>query len=370
MDDTVHMKRALKLAAKGTGLTFPNPLVGAVITSGGEIVAEGFHVRSGRPHAEIMALEMAGERARGATMYLNLEPCCHYGKTPPCTDSIIKAGISRVVFGILDPNERVMGKGAKILRENGIEVVTGIMAEESLEINLPYVHRTLTGRTFIVLKLALSLDGKVSGREGRYMTCEESRCWVHGLRAQLEAIAVGSGTLHADNPKLDRRLYPSGLEPPVRMVFDTNLKFSSGHSWLEDENVVILYCSDRVDRVRIEELSGAGASVVTLPERDGLLDMKRWVEDISQRGLTSVLVEGGPRIASSMLELGIPDRLILIHAPLITGGNAQNWYEGDTPGAGSRRGDFHLSRVEVLGDDVVTVYDTVEIMDHTGKVTD
>ncbi len=373
-DDRHYMERALELASRGTGLTFPNPLVGAVIVAGGEIAGEGFHAGAGKPHAEIEAITEAGEKARGADLYLNLEPCCHHGRTPPCTGAIAEAGISRVVFGIFDPDERVRGQGARRLRENGIEVEVGVMAREALEMNLPYVHRSLTGGPFVLLKLAVTLDGRIKLTGEKFITCAGSLECVHGLRAKLEAIAVGSGTLRADDPSLDRRLYARPLDPPVRMVFDSGLAFSPGHPWLEKGERVILYCSEEADAARIEELEGAGAEISRLPHGDGGLDLDAWRRDLSDRGITSVLVEGGARIATSMMKAGIPDRLVLFHAPSIAGAGERGWYEddpppafgGDPPAVG---GDLSLSYVEVIDGDVMTVYDRKQVSGYLEAVT-
>ncbi len=360
------MERVLELAARGTGLTFPNPLVGAVIVSGGEIAGEGFHAGAGKPHAEIEAIAAAGEKARGADLYLNLEPCCHHGRTPPCTDAIVEAGISRVVFGIFDPDERVRGKGARQLRENGIEVETGLMAREALELNLPYIHRSISGSPFVLLKLAVTLDGKITLGDEKYITCSGSLECVHGLRAKLEAIAVGSGTLQADDPALDRRLYERPLDPPVRMVFNSGLTFPSGHPWLEKGERVIIYCSEDAGADRAGELEEAGAEIARLPLGDGGLDLDAWRSDLSRRGITSVLVEGGARIATSMMKAGIPDRLVLFHAPLIAGNGERGWY-GDE--ARPESCDLSLSYVEVIGGDVMTVYDRKHVSEYLDAVT-
>ena len=373
-DDRHYMERALELAARGTALTFPNPLVGAVIVSGGRIAGEGFHAGAGKPHAEMEAIASAGERAKGADLYLNLEPCCHHGRTPPCTDAIVEAGISRVVFGIFDPDERVRGKGARQLRENGIEVETGVMAREALELNLPYIHRSLTGGPFVLLKLAVTLDGRITLTGEKHITCSGSLECVHGLRARLEAIAVGSGTLRSDDPALDRRLYERPLDPPVRMVFDSALAFPSGHPWLEKGERVILYCSEDVEAARVEELEGAGAEITRLPYGDGGLDLHEWRRDLTVREITSVLVEGGARIATSMIKAGIPDRLVLFHAPYIAGAGEKGWYEDgappvfgeDPPAVG---GDLSLSYVEVIDGDVMTVYDRKHVSGYLEAVT-
>ncbi len=373
-DDRHYMERVLELASRGTGLTFPNPLVGAVIVAGGEIAGEGFHAGAGKPHAEIEAIAAAGESARGADLYLNLEPCCHHGRTPPCTDAIVEAGISRVIFGIFDPDERVRGQGARRLRENGTEIETGVMAREALELNLPYIHRSLTGGPFVMLKLAVTLDGRITLTGEKYISCSDSLECVHGLRARLEAVAVGSGTLRADDPSLDRRLYDRPLDPPVRIVFDSSLAFPPGHPWLEKGERVILCCSEAADAARIEELEGAGAEVTRLPPGDGGLDLHAWRRDLSNRGITSVLVEGGARIATSMMKAGIPDRLVLFHAPVIAGAGEKGWYQDDPPPAFGEDppavgGDLSLSYVEVIDGDVMTVYDRKHVSGYLEAVT-
>jgi diaminohydroxyphosphoribosylaminopyrimidine deaminase / 5-amino-6-(5-phosphoribosylamino)uracil reductase len=359
-DDASYMRRALELASRGTGLTFPNPLVGAVVVSGGGIVGEGFHAHAGGPHAEVVALHEAGERARGGTLFCNLEPCCHHGRTPPCTDAISAAGIARVEYAMKDPDERVRGKGAARMRELGIETRGGLLAGEALELNLPYAHRRLTGRPFIMLKLALTLDGRLAGGEGRYLTCEGSRECVHGMRARMEAIAIGSGTLLADDPELDRRLYPAELDPPVRMVFDSRLRFDPGHRWLSRGEPVIVYCGENAQRERIGILREAGAEVVALPAGDGGLDLGDWVGDVGERGITSVLVEGGGALATSMVRQTIPDRMVLFHAPVVGGAGQPSWFRDDgvpPEACASRDAALSLTRVERIGPDVMSVYD-------------
>jgi diaminohydroxyphosphoribosylaminopyrimidine deaminase/5-amino-6-(5-phosphoribosylamino)uracil reductase len=368
------MEKALELAALGTGLTFPNPLVGAVIVSGGEIVGTGFHAGAGKPHAEIEAITSAGERARGGDLFINLEPCCHHGRTPPCTEAIIDAGISRVVFSIFDPDSRVRGRGARRFREKGIEVETGVLSREALEINLPYVHRSLTGESFVVLKLAVTLDGKISLGDETYITCSGSLDCVHGLRAKLEAVAVGSGTFLADDPSLDRRRYERAIGPPLRMVFDTGLSFPAGHRWLEGGDGVILYCSEDADRSRITLLEEAGAQVVILPGTEDGVDLYHWRADLTRRGVSSVLVEGGARIATSMVRAGIPDRLVLFQAPVIAGARESGWFLDEAPppcGSGNSPDEdgLELSYVEVIDIDVMTVYDRRRITRYLDTVT-
>lgn len=367
-DDAAYMRRALDLASRGTGLTSPNPIVGAVVVSGGEIAGEGFHEGAGGPHAEVSALSAAEERARGGTLYCTLEPCCHHGRTPPCTEAIAAAGIARVVFAVLDPDGRVRGKGAARLRELGIETRGGLLAGEALELNLPYAHLRLTGRPFVLLKLALTLDGRLAGGGGRYLTCEASRERVHGLRACIEAIAIGAGTLAADDPELDRRLFPRDLAPPVRMVFDSRLRFDPRHRWLRRGEPVILYCGAGAPTERAQRLMDAGAMVVPLPPGDGGLDLAAWRDDLAGRGFTSVLVEGGGAVATSMVRRSIADRLVLFHAPVIGGTDRPLWYAG-ADGPDDEDGPFSLSRAERIGPDVMSVYDRPSVRGYLATLT-
>ena len=356
-DETAYMRRALELAARGTGVTFPNPLVGAVVVSGGRIVGEGHHATAGGPHAETLALNAAGSAAAGGTIYLNLEPCCHEGRTPPCTAAIAVAGIRRVVFPFLDPDPRVRGRGAQCLREQGIEITAGLLAREALELNLPYVHQRLTGRPFIALKLALTRDGSLRGPSPGRFTCEDSQRLVHDLRARMEAIAVGIGTLQADDPELDRRLYPRALPPPLRMVFDSRLRFPAAHRWLARGERVIIYCAEGAGGDRRKMLRAAGAEVVALQPAEGGLDLGAWVDDVAVRGVTSVLVEGGGRIAADLMRLGIPDRLILFRAPVTAGEERLAWRH-EASGPDGAPGDEYVSVAErVAGDDMMRVYD-------------
>lgn len=364
-----YIKKALELAAKATGKAFPNPLVGAVVVADGEIVGEGYHRGAGFPHAEIEAISRSGERSAGGTMYLNLEPCCHFGRTPPCTSAILEAGISRVVFSIYDPDKRVRGRGAEALTAGGVEVLSGICASDALELNLPYVHRNLTGRTFVVLKLASTFDGRLTAGAGRRLTGETSREYVHYLRAWTEAVAIGMGTLEKDSPILDRRFYPVDLPPPVRMVFDTRLRFPLDHPWLVGGEDVIIYCLEGADSGRVKCLEEAGAEVKALPGAGGGVDLSSWVEDISKRGIVSVLVEGGGMVSTSLIREGLFDRLVLFYAPLISGCDGVSWYrDGDVP-AWLDHGELNNVRLESFGDDIMAVYDRRRMSGYIDMVT-
>jgi diaminohydroxyphosphoribosylaminopyrimidine deaminase / 5-amino-6-(5-phosphoribosylamino)uracil reductase len=368
--EETYIRRALELAAGALGETFPNPLVGAVVVADGEVVGEGYHHGPGRPHAEIEAIRAAGGRAKGATLYLNLEPCHHYGRTPPCTDGIIEAGISRVVFSMYDPDARVRGKGAAALRARGIEVVAGVGAAEALELNLPYVHRNLTGKPFTILKLASTLDARLTWGNERYLSGEKEQRYIHRLRAWTEAIAIGIGTVSIDHPKLDRRLYREGMRPPVRMVFDSALRFPENYPWLARKERVIIYCLTNVDPIRRRELETAGAEVVPLPRGLHGVDLKFWLEDVSAKGITSVIVEGGGEVATAFLEEGIIERLILCYAPLVSGQSGVSWYEDGRGPSWLARGELRLKSATPMDDDIVLVYDSRKIGDYLGVVTE
>ena len=368
--DTQFMLRALELAEEAMGETFPNPLVGAVIVKDGEPVGEGYHRGAGHPHAEAEAIRAAGMRSRGATLYINLEPCCHFGKTPPCSDAIVEAGIARVVFGMYDPDRRVRGRGASALRSHGVAVTAGVAARESLELNLPYVHRNLTGEPFVVIKLASTLDGRLTWGAGRRLSGDGEQRYVHRLRAWAEAIAVGIGTVEKDAPRLDRRLFRDTATPPVRMVFDSELRFPHDYPWLVRGERVIIYCSTHGDRDRRGRLEAAGAEIVSLPAGAGGVDLEYWLDDVTEKGITSVLVEGGGEVATSFISGGIFGRLVLCYAPAIGGGEAVSWYQRAEPPAWLADEELALSRLEALDNDVAAVYDSPAIAGYLETVTE
>jgi diaminohydroxyphosphoribosylaminopyrimidine deaminase/5-amino-6-(5-phosphoribosylamino)uracil reductase len=363
-DDRIFMERVFELAGEATGVTFPNPLVGAVVVSKGGIVGEGYHRGAGTPHAEALALQAAGERSRGATLYLNLEPCCHFGRTPPCTEAILRAGIERVVFSMYDPDARMRGRGARFLEQSGIRVEEGFMRDEAFELNLPYIHRSKTGKPFVVLKLASTLDGRLTAGEKHWLTGEKARARVHYLRAWTESIAIGIGTLRSDDPILDRRLYREQLPPPVRMVFDSNLSFPSSHRWLDAGEPVILYCREDAPDERIRELSRAGAEVVPLPADEGGIDLRSWIADVGERGITSVFVEGGGSVSTSLIRCNLFNRLVLFYAPFVSGRAGLEWFRGEEPPGWMERGELVLHGAETIGGDMMIVYDTKSVSEY------
>lgn len=315
------MQRALVLAAQGVGQVSPGPLVGTVIVdANGEIAGEGFYLYDQIKHAETVALERAGDRARGGTAYVSLEPHAHQGRTPPCTDALIKAGIKRVVAPIEDPNPKVSGRGFAHLREAGVEVQTGVMTEEASRLNESYVHFMRTGRPFVHLKMAASLDGKVATVNGdsRWITGEQARARVHELRHSSDAIMIGGRTARADDPLLTDRSGKKRRRPLVRVVIEQYLRMSpeSQLAQTTDAGPVLIFACDDPDPDELNNLRSRGVEVVA---QGSALDLASVLEELGQRSIQSVLVEGGPFLAGLMLEAGLVNKVTFFIAPMIVG---------------------------------------------------
>jgi len=316
MDDVKFMKRAISLARRAEGRTSPNPLVGSVIVRDGMIIAEGYHRKAGRPHAEAVALEAAGSSARGCTLYVNLEPCCHRDKrTPPCTDAIIAAGIKRVVAAMKDPNPRVSGRGLEMLRRHGIEVTVGVMEREAGRLNEFYAKHITTGRPFVILKTAMTMDGKIATPEGesKWISSGSSRRMVHRLRKRVDAILSAIGTVRADNPRFTARI--RGGTDPVRVIIDPELETPEGSHVLSCPPRTILVTKKTVKRT--EQLKEAGVEFIHFEET---LDLDELMKTLGRMGITSVMIEGGSSLASYALNSGIVDRVMYFIAPKIIGG--------------------------------------------------
>ncbi|MBN1318080.1 MAG: bifunctional diaminohydroxyphosphoribosylaminopyrimidine deaminase/5-amino-6-(5-phosphoribosylamino)uracil reductase RibD [Anaerolineales bacterium] len=333
MDGTVltnhpqeYMMRVLQLAERGRGRTSPNPMVGAVIVKDGQIVGEGYHPKAGQPHAEIFALRAAGEKARGGTLYVNLEPCCHYGRTPPCTQAIIRAGISEVHFSMLDPNPQVAGKGAAELEAAGIRTVIGERQEQAHELNEVFIHWMATGMPFVVAKFGMSLDGKIATRTGdsRWITNTESRTYTHTLRDQLDAILVGADTVIIDDPMLTTRLDKDDVKHPLRIVLDSKGRIPIDARILDSAlpGKTIVASTEVVAVERRQALAEKGIELLVCPEDDGRVDIKSLLVKLGSRQITSLLVEGGGTMMASFLEKGLVNKMLSIIAPLIIGGDA------------------------------------------------
>ncbi len=320
--DEVMMRRALELAAQGVGQVSPGPLVGTVIVDvDGQIVGEGFYLYDEVKHAETIALEQAGEKARGGTAYVSLEPHAHQGRTPPCTNALIAAGIKRVVAPIEDPNPKVSGRGFAHLREAGIEVCTGVKDDQATSLNEAYIHFMRTGRPFVHLKMAVSLDGKVATATGdsRWITSEESRARVHELRHRYDAIMVGGRTARADDPLLTDRSGLKRRRPLERVVIEQYLHLSPDSQLAQttDAGPVLIFAHEEPDSETLAALEARGVEVIC--QESSVLDFGATLDELGRRSLQSVLVEGGPLLAGLLLEAGLVNKVTFFIAPKIIG---------------------------------------------------
>jgi diaminohydroxyphosphoribosylaminopyrimidine deaminase/5-amino-6-(5-phosphoribosylamino)uracil reductase len=323
------MRLALEEAAKGLGRTSPNPVVGAVLVKGGRIIARGYHRRAGTAHAEVVALEAAGVKARGADLYTTLEPCDHYGRTPPCSQAVLEAGVRRVIVGSADPNPKVNGKGIARLRRAGVEVLTGILQEEADKLNRPFFKAVNTGLPHVTLKAAVTLDGKMATATGdsRWVTGEEARAWVHRLRDQVDVILVGANTVRLDNPQLTTRLPDGGGKDPVRVVVDSHLRLSPKLKVFTQRSparTVVVTLEDPAGR-KAKRFHDAGAEVWQGQEKEGRVDLKALLRRIAKEGLNHVLVEGGAEMYGSFLREKLADELALFIAPKLIGSEGLSW---------------------------------------------
>lgn len=355
--DEKYMRMALELALKGRGWVSPNPVVGAVIVrDDGTIIGQGYHERYGELHAERNALKNCMEPPAGATMYVTLEPCCHHGRQPPCTDAILEAGIRRVVVGSGDPNPRVAGGGIRILREHGIEVVEGVLKEECDAVNEIFFHYIQTGRPYVVMKYAMTIDGKIAAYTGlsKWVTGEEARAHVQKLRHELSAIMVGVGTVLADDPMLNCRI--PGLTSPVRIICDTHLRTPLDSKVVQTASeipTIIATCCE--DERAVLQYTEKGCRVLNVAKSGDLhLDLQDLVSKIGAEGIDSILLEGGGTLNWSALESGIVNRVMAYVAPKLFGGSsAKTPVEGrgiPDPQEAVRLRDISVSR---LGEDLL-----------------
>ncbi len=318
------MQAALGLARKGQGLTAPNPMVGAVVVANGEIVGRGFHLCAGEPHAEVFALNEAGERAFNAELYVTLEPCNHQGKTPPCTETIIHSGIRRVVIGTTDPNPLVEGRGAARLEEAGIKVEIGLLARECCQLNEAWNKFITTGLPFVTLKTAASLDGRIATRSGhsQWITNEKSRHYVHQLRAAHDAILVGIGTLLKDDPRLTARRPGEEPRSPYRIVVDSMLRTPLQSQVFGSDGVErMLLATRQHSEEKLAPYRKLVKEILLLPTNSlGQIDLLELMKTLAARGITSVLIEGGSEINGSALDNRIIDKICFFYAPILIGG--------------------------------------------------
>ncbi|MCY6484885.1 bifunctional diaminohydroxyphosphoribosylaminopyrimidine deaminase/5-amino-6-(5-phosphoribosylamino)uracil reductase RibD [Clostridium aestuarii] len=322
--DVKYMKKAIELAKKGAGYTSPNPLVGAVIVKDDKIIAEGYHQFYGGPHAEVNALNNAVEDIDGAVMYVTLEPCSHYGKTPPCANTIAKTGIKKVVVGMKDPNPIVAGRGIKILEESGIEVISGVLENEVKEINEIFIKYITTKTPFCLLKTAMTLDGKIATHNGdsKWITNEKSRKYVHQIRNRVSAIMVGIGTVLQDNPKLTTRLEEKESSDPTRVIVDSRGRIPLDCNVLnvDSEAQTIVVVTELADKDKINSIKEKGADVIITPSKDNRVNLAYLMKELGKRDIDSVLLEGGSTLNYSALKENIVDKVISFIAPKIIGG--------------------------------------------------
>lgn len=365
MAEEQFMKRAIELAKQGVGWTAPNPLVGAVVVKNGRVIGEGYHRKYGELHAERNALAACTEDPAGAILYVTLEPCCHYGKTPPCTEIIIEKKIAKVVIGSRDPNPKVAGKGARILREHGIEVVEDYMREACDALNPVFFHYITTKTPYVVLKFAMTLDGKIATRTGasKWITGEAARNHVHQLRGRYAGILAGIGTVLADDPMLNCRI--DGAHQPLRIILDSHLRIPMGSRLVRSakEYPLLIVCNESTrDREegtsRIQKLEEAGAKVWTLPEKNGHPDLNVLMQRLGEEKIDSVLIEGGGTVNEAALKAHIVHHVYAYIAPKIFGGeDAKTPVEGSGIRIPQECANLRLAKITVLLNDMLLEYD-------------
>ncbi len=354
--DELYMKIALDLAAKGKGRVEPNPMVGSLVVLEGEIVGKGYHRAFGAAHAEAAALEEAGPRARGADLYVTLEPCCHWGKTPPCSDAVIASGIVRVVAAMEDPDRRCSGKGFGKLESAGIILKKGVLESEARELNAPYVKLRTFGVPFVTAKWAMTMDGKISTGPGEssVISCRKSRELVHAIRGGSDGILVGVGTVLADDPQLTCRV--EGGRSPLRIVLDSGARTPADSVVVATakSTPTLLAVSPQAPRAKVEDLAARGVRILEIPPGDGGLDIGALLGKLGDMQMTNLLVEGGSRVFSSFFAAGLVDRVVVFVAPRIFGGEAAPTAVGGKPlpnlGAGCK---FRNVAAKPVGDDIL-----------------
>ncbi len=346
------MRLALREAAKGLGRTSPNPAVGAVLVKGGRVIARGHHARAGGPHAEVVALRAAGARARGADLYTTLEPCDHFGKTPPCSVAILEAGVRRVLVGSRDPNPLVNGRGVARLARAGVEVAQDVLGPECDRLNAHWFTYITERRPYVTLKAAVTLDGRIATRTGdaRWVTGDAARAWVHRLRDRVDAVLVGAGTARADDPELTTRLPRGRGHDPLRVVLDTDLSLPARLRLFHPRPgapTLVAHASARARRF------GPGVEAVRCRRGKGGIDLRDLLRKLAARGVTHLLVEGGAEVHARFLEAGLVDRVAVLVAPKLAGADGRPLFAGRGPAKMKDALRLDEVQVERLGDDVL-----------------
>lgn len=356
--DIRYMKRALELAKGVVGYTNPNPLVGAVIVKGDRIIGEGYHKIYGGYHAEINAFLNANEDVKGATMYITLEPCSHYGKTPPCAKAIVEKGIKKVILALNDPNPIVAGRGIKILEDAGIEIVTGVLEEEGKKLNEIFIKYITTKIPFVIMKTAMTMDGKIATRTNasKWITGELSRKHVHELRHRVAGIMVGIGTVLADDPSLTTRFEDSKGCDPIRIIVDSSARIPLEAKVLnlESDKGTIIAVTEKADKEKIKMLEKKGAEVIVTPSKKGRVDLSLLMKKLGERKIDSILLEGGSELNYAALEESIVDKVHSFIAPKIIGGNTAKTPVGGQ-GKAYMEDAINLEHIDIhrFGDDIM-----------------
>jgi diaminohydroxyphosphoribosylaminopyrimidine deaminase / 5-amino-6-(5-phosphoribosylamino)uracil reductase len=358
--DHYYMKMALDLAASAKGRTNPNPIVGAILVKDGVIVGSGLHRKAGEPHAEVHAFRMAGEHAEGATLYVTLEPCSHFGKTPPCANLVKESNVARVVVAMQDPNPQVAGRGIGLLREAGIEVEVGVLEEEARLLNERFVHNMVSRTPFVISKVAMTLDGKIAAYNGhsKWITGEESRHNVHLLRNEVDAILVGIGTVLADDPMLTTRLATGGKNP-IRVVLDSDLKTPLEAKIMDTtEAKTWIVAKEGADQAKAKVLEEKGIEIIYVPKTNSGLDLAELLNKLYEKGVTDLLVEGGSEINGSFLRAGLINKYFIYVAPKILGGrDSLAPFTGDNVESMDEALNVTIHSVENFGEDIlITAY--------------
>lgn len=359
-NDQYYMQLALDLAASAKGKTNPNPLVGAVIVKDGSIVGTGLHRKAGEPHAEVHAFRMAGEHAKDATLYVTLEPCSHFGKTPPCANLVKESGVKRVVLAMQDPNPSVAGRGIQLLRDAGIDVEVGILEAQARRLNERFIHNMLTSRPFVISKFAMTLDGKIATYSGhsQWITGEEARRNVHELRDEVEAILVGVGTVLKDNPALTTRLQERTGKNPIRIVLDRELRTPLDAQIVQTNEAKTIIVTAEGQQQRASAFENLGVELLYVPVMDHKLDLHVMLDELYKRGITDLLVEGGGEVNASFLRHGLIQKFLVYVAPKMLGGrNSITPFKGDDVETIDAALLLQFAEVDKIGEDLrITAY--------------
>ena len=312
-----YMDLAIKLAERGKGITSPNPMVGCIVVKRGRIVGKGFHKKAGTEHAEVLALNDAGKKAINSTLYVNMEPCSHWGRTPPCTERIVEAGVREIIIGMKDPNPLV--DGFRELKFRGLKTKIGILEKDAKKLNEVFIKYIKTKRPFVILKVAMSVDGKIATSTGdsKYITSKEARTYVHQLRSDVDAVMIGLNTLLRDNPELTPRLVKG--KDPMKIVVDSSLKIPKSCNLMKDPAKLIIATTSKAPKNAVKKLQQKGINVIVTKSKNGMVELQDLMKQLGKHEITSVMIEGGSQLNSSAIKEGIVDRVLIFTAPKIIG---------------------------------------------------